>query len=372
MNTEKISFYEAIALITVVMLDKIILNTPKQIIATVGSAAWINVIYISILAILIGWFISFLFKKFQGKDLLDVSEFLGGTTLKIIIGILSLGIILLILSSVLRIFSETLHLIYFRTSPYIYVVLFFLIGSTIANRYSIKVIAKANLIIIPIVILSIIVVLTSSIKNFIPQRIFPILGYGANETFFSGLTNLYSFSGIFYLFFLNPFISKTKEFKKISIVSIIISALCLILSVTCLLLSLSFTFNNSEMFSLYLLSRDLEFGRFLQRIDAIFIFIWIISTISYLSIGIYFCIYIFKKTVKISNTTSINYSFTLLILITQLIPSNISFFANKLSAFIKNSSLIIIYFISILILILANLKLYFINKKKGKYDELHT
>lgn len=33
MNTEKIGYVEAIALITIVMINKIILNTPKDIIA---------------------------------------------------------------------------------------------------------------------------------------------------------------------------------------------------------------------------------------------------------------------------------------------------------------------------------------------------
>lgn len=366
MNSEKIGFIEAIALISIVMTNKIILNTPKEIISSTGSASWLNALYVSIIAVLITWFIAYLFKKFQGKDILDICEFLGGNTLKTVMGIFYIFLLILVPMFVIKNFSETLQLIYFRTSPLIYIVLFFIIGSIITNKFSIKVLSKANLIIIPIVFISIIVILLSSIKNFTPQRIFPILGYGANETFFMGLSNLFSFSGIGYLLFLNPFLNKTTEFKKISIISIIISGIYLFLSVTCILLSLSFTFKSGESFSLYLLTRNLEYGRFIQRIDAIFILIWIISTISYISIAIYFCIYIFKKLTKICDSSSINYTIHLLILTFLLLPSNFATLNNLIGKAFKFSSLILLFGLSTIILILANLKLGFINKKKGR------
>ena len=108
---------------------------------------------------------------------------------------------------VVKNFSETLQVIYFKTSPTIYIVSFFIICSTIANRYSLKVIAKANLIIVPVVFLSVLIILISSIKEATPERIFPIMGYGADKTFLYGLSNLFSFSSIAYLLFLNPIIN---------------------------------------------------------------------------------------------------------------------------------------------------------------------
>ena len=281
-------------------------------------------------------------------------------------GILYISFLLIVPMFVIKNFSENLQLIYFRTSPLIFIVLFFIVSSTIANKFSIKVLAKANLIIIPIVFISIIVILLSSIKNFSPQRVFPILGYGVNETFFKGLANLFSFSGIGYLLFLNPFINKTTEFKKISIISIIISGIYLFLSVTCILLSLAFTFKSGESFSLYLLTRNLEYGRFIQRIDAVFILIWIISTISYISIAIYFCIYIFKKLTKICDSSSMNYTVNLFILTLLILPGNFATINNLIGKIFKFSSLILIFGLSIIILILANLKLKIINNKKGK------
>jgi len=266
---------------------------------------------------------------------------------------------------VIKNFSETLQVIYFKTSPTIYIVLFFIVCSTIANRFPLKVIAKANLIIVPVVFLSILIILISSIKEATPERIFPIMGYGADRTFISGLSNLFSFSSIAYLLFLNPVISKSSQFNKISVISITLSGVYLFLSVTSILLSLPYTMQSGESFSLYLLTRNLEYGRFVQRMDAIFILIWIISTVSYISIAINLSINIFRKLTNISDTSSINYSINLFVLSLLLLPVSFSALSNFIGKVFEIGCLILIFGVSVLILILANFKVRFLNKKKG-------
>ena len=84
---QKIGTVEAIALIVTIIINQIILNLPDVIITTTGSSSWINVIYISIIAIIFCALICKLFKPFNSNDIIDVSEYLGGKILKYIIGI---------------------------------------------------------------------------------------------------------------------------------------------------------------------------------------------------------------------------------------------------------------------------------------------
>ena len=296
---------------------------------------------------------------------MDISEFLGGKFLKIIIGICYILLLILLTTSIIKNLSETLRTIYFKTSPILFITLFFIASSIISNRFSLKVIAKANLIIAPIIFFSIIVILASSVKNFMPERIFPILGYGVDKTFLSGLTNIFSFSGMLYLLFLPPLLDKPNKLKRMSIIAVIISGFYLLLSVTCLLLSLSFTMHSDESFSLYVLTRNLEYGRFIQRVDAIFILVWILSIISYINIPISICIHLFKKLTKISDTNSFNYSLNLFILALVIIPIQYAIFTNIISKIVQYSFLILFFGISLPILISASLKLKFINIKKG-------
>ena len=275
-------------------------------------------------------------------------------------------------ASIIKNLSETLRTIYFKTSPILFITLFFTISSIICNRFSLKVIAKANLIISPIIFISTIIILASSIRNFMPERIFPILGYGAYKTtFFSVLSNIFNFSGILYLLFLPPLLDKPEKLKRLSIVAVIISAVYLLLSVTCLLLSLSFTLNSDESFSLYVLTRNLEYGRFIQRVDAIFILVWIISIISYINIPTSLCIYLFKKLTNISDSSSFNYSLNITILALAILPIEYAIFTNIIEKIVLYSFLILFFAISLPILIIANLKLKFINKpRKEQYKGL--
>ena len=85
MTDRKIGNIEAIALILTVMINHIILNLPKNIINSTSSGAIMNVIFISILAIVIALFICKLLKNFPLLDIFDIAKFLGGKLLKTIL-----------------------------------------------------------------------------------------------------------------------------------------------------------------------------------------------------------------------------------------------------------------------------------------------
>ena len=108
MDIRKIGSFEAIALVCIVITNQILLNIPETIIQQTGSSAWINVIFISIVAIAFTLIVCKLFEKFTGKDILDVSEYVGGNTLKFIMGFVYIVIIILISATLLGYFSESL------------------------------------------------------------------------------------------------------------------------------------------------------------------------------------------------------------------------------------------------------------------------
>ena len=72
---EKIGTLEAIALVSIVCVNAIILNFPKTLIEKVGQSAWINIILASILVVVFLAIILKLYKPFEG-NILSVAEFL--------------------------------------------------------------------------------------------------------------------------------------------------------------------------------------------------------------------------------------------------------------------------------------------------------
>ena len=365
-NKSKIRTIESIAFISIVTINKLIMNTSRDIIAQSGSSAWINVIYISIIAIIFALLLYKLFKNFTSSDIIDVSEYLGGKPLKILTSVLYLILFLTFVSIILRDFTETLKIIYFITTPIIFIMGFFIIGIVFANRLGFNVMAKINLIILPFMLISILIILFSEPQYYVAERLTPILGYGGTETFLSGLTNIFAYSGIAYLYFLMPLIEKKTQFKKISVISLILSSIFLFLSVTTLLLTFSIKMIDEELMPIYLITRIIEYGRFFQRTDALFIFLWVLSFLAYLSVLTHFVIYSFKKITNIKNENGMLYCFAVIILGIALIPNSIIEVKNFSDVAFKYLVIGIVFIISPIILFLANLKY----KKKNNINKI--
>ena len=160
-----------------------------------------------------------------------------------------------------------------------------------------------------------------------------------------------------------PLLKNYKNFKKISSISIIISSIYLFLSVISLLMVFSFIDDTNQTLAIYSLSRIVEFGRFFQRTDALFILLWILLVLSYLSTVVFMCLYIFKKITHISNPNIMVYSFSILMFALSLISSNIATAKFIQVNIYRYFELILVFGISFIILIIANIKITMKNKK---------
>ena len=78
MEDTKIGSIAAIFVVVTIMINHISLSFPKNILDNTGSATPLNIIYISILAIILVLLICRLLKPFPGQDIIDISNFLFG------------------------------------------------------------------------------------------------------------------------------------------------------------------------------------------------------------------------------------------------------------------------------------------------------
>ena len=225
MNNEKLNTIEATFLVVIVTLTHIILNLPNSILKQSGSASIINVIYISVLTLVFFLILNKLFSPFAGKDIIDVSEYVGGKPLKVITNIIY-SVYLIFVSGVLILnFSELLRLIYFQNAWTPILVLIFITAAVIVNKIGFKNIVKANTLIVFVVLITVVVIFAASLDKVEFQRVFPILGYGVNETFITGALNIFSFGGLIFLYLIRPNLKEQKKYKKVGIISIILSIL---------------------------------------------------------------------------------------------------------------------------------------------------
>ena len=144
----KISKIEGIALILIIMVNQVVLGTPKIILANNSSGALINVIVISIIALLAVLAINYLFKPFSNSDIIDISGQLGNKVLKVAMSIFY--ILLFFLSSITSLYCmvEALKIIYFQNTSLAFLSLFFIVCMIFSIRKGFETISRVNLIIV--------------------------------------------------------------------------------------------------------------------------------------------------------------------------------------------------------------------------------
>lgn len=361
MSSQKLNYIESSLLVVIVTITHLILNMPNTLIESTGSSAILNAIYITILALIVFAIIKKLLKPFENNNILYVAEYLGGKSLKSILTTLYLIHFIFTSGILLRNFAETLKIIYFPQASLWTILCAFLLVALIVNLFGEKNVVKANTILMVPILLTIVITAFSLMGKFEFNRVFPILGYGINETFISGATNIYAFSGILYLLLIKPNLKNSKNYSKVGYLSIIISGIYLILVISALLMMFPYISSGNETLSVYLSTRVIEYGKFMQRTDALYMFIWIFDFMSYLSVIILFIVQISKQSFKIKKSLFYNFIIAFVIFVVALLLTNTTEMIFFETTIYKYSSLGLVFGLSFFILLLGYLK-----KKKRK------
>lgn len=355
MTKSKLGNFEAILLILSTLVPFTVISLSRTLINDTKSSTLLNIIYISTICLFIVFFIYKLFKNFPGLDILDISQYLGGTLFKNVIGFIFILYFITTSSIFLRNFCEGLKVVYFPYTDIIYVILLFIVTFSLTNTLSFNSTIKTTSIIFPLLLVSIVLLFIGNFTNFSFFRIFPILGDGLKSTFLLGLSNIGCFAGILYIYFLPPLLKEPEKLKTISILAIILSGVFILICVATLLFMFSIYISTDEIMPLFSVSRYIEFGSFFQRFESLFLLIWTISFCCYLSISCKFSTYVLKKTLNLKDSRQLTYLLLILTFAITILPKNysiINYFETNIYRYLS----ILIILLGIFILVLSNLK----------------
>ena len=193
---------------------------------------------------------------------------------------------------------------------------YFLFGMLISVSIGIRGIFRASTIIAPIIIFGILFIFFSLYRDIDITNYFPIFGNGIKEFFIQGSFRIEMFESIFLILLMGP---QIKNIKKATIGSfILISSSTLIIA---LLLFGIFPYPSSleNYFPLFELNRLINFGRFIQRVESIYILIWLIAMYIYISLGTSYTVQTFSKVFKLNYTNRIIPLFCILIILRSAI-----------------------------------------------------
>ena len=134
-KSKKIGTISAIMLTLSIAVSYITSSLPRTFINETKSATLLNIIYITFLVLFIILLFCNLFKKFPGLDILDISKYLGGNILKDIVGGFFIIYFTVSSSIMLRNFCDSLVVVYYPLTSYVFVILMFIMYIKLFDLY---------------------------------------------------------------------------------------------------------------------------------------------------------------------------------------------------------------------------------------------
>ena len=294
-NKIKFGKWEAITFLINLICAKIFLFYPRMTVEDAGTAGWIMSIFSSMVTFILFFIFTKLYARFEGKDILDIAEHLGGKPLKISIGMITAGIALLLDIIFIREFSEDMKIISLPLSPLSFIMFFFSIGAVLGAMLGIEAIVRWCAIVVPLISAAYIIILLGVLPQSNFNNVFPILGTGLKDIFSNGLFRVSVFSELLAIFFLAPFLGDNKIVRSTGYIALGISSVFLLVSSLAYILVFSYPSSLEPFNPIYQMARLINLGRFFQRIESVFVFIWAMAALLYITSLFYLVVYVIAK-----------------------------------------------------------------------------
>ncbi len=354
--------WEVITILINVICTKIFLNYPRMAAEQGGTAGWIFTIYISLLALLGFYIIQRLYKPMEGKDLIDIGEHVGGGAVRILVGSVILVFLIYVTTVYLRTFSENMKLVALTNSPLSFVELFFLVCMIAGAYFGIETIARLHAITVPAIVAGFFIIMVGVLNYVDFSQLLPVMGEGAYKIFGDGAMKVSVFAELLLLFLMAPYIKTNKHLKVSGFWALGLSSFFLFISALIFVTVIPFPVALERTIPIFHIARLINFGRFFQRIESVFIIIWAAASLLFVTVNFYFILNTFKKTFKLEYYKPLILPFAILLMTISFLPGNLVDAVELEVDYFRNWSWTVTFGMTIILLLLARAR----KKKHGK------
>lgn len=269
-------------------------SQPSLFPQTAGSAAWLlslisGLLFLGILALMLR-----LYRPIEDTGLLELNFLQQHRGIRI-----SLCVLLLIGFAVLGIYAlntfvHVMQKISYPTSPFWFLALFFLLGALVTCICGAKAVFRLHSLSIVYVGAVLVIIAIAALQYVNPYHLTPVFGTGLSML--KGLpAALFQYVDILLIFFLSPMKRKDVQFSRTVFLSAAAAVLLNVLLMLIFCLHVPYEVSNTIEIPLYPLTKAVYFGKFVSRLDVVYLTAFAISAILYLSILLYFLRFLLQK-----------------------------------------------------------------------------
>lgn len=278
------------------------------------------------LAFLGCWFTASVCRKFPNENLFVFSRKLLGKGLADIFSVLISVFFAFSAGITMRQFGEVCVTVVFKKTPIEAVILLMLLLSSLSIRRSIVKFTYVHIFYLPFILLSVLTIVLVAIKNVDALNLLPITGnYTTLSSFSKGMVNSAAlYQGTFVLTLLVPYMKKPQQVLKAGSISLIIIGLVYVMIVGVTLGMFGAQETKLLFYPTLEAARSISIGvGLLERFDALFIIMWVVSIFTSIFTNYYLAAYSLQQVLRYKDHRLISsFSFPL-IFIFSLLPRDI-------------------------------------------------
>jgi spore germination protein KB len=351
----KIGVQEAICLAVITITVKVYFTSPAFTAKITGTSSWYMTLISAIVAMIGFTFLYQLLKLFPGKDLVQAFELSLGRVFGFIFSML-LAIFLLANTAVFtREFAEVMKIYVFPLTPPSFIISLALLTAIISCFLGLESIVRVARLFGYVLLLGFLSVIILAAPQYDFHYLFPFFGYGFQKTLLTGIVRSSFYGEIIIIGIIAGSMQGISHIRKTGYISLVISGLITSAALISTMMAFNYATAQEIVSRLYELTRIIEIGSFLTRLDPIFLFTWSIASLVYISIMTYCTLTTYCKAFKIQDIKPLIIPLAIILFALSMTPGNIVEVTEYVH-FLRQYGWSVYYILPLIALITATLK----------------
>lgn len=349
--------WEVVCVLITMVSAKSILDYPRVLAEDVGTAGWLLVVIITLAVLALYTIIVRLYSPLGSNDIIDLGDKAGGRALRTISGLVMILYFGSYTVFYLREYGEQMKALALTDTPISFVMLFFIAGMLLAGYLGLESLARFQSLMVPVVVISYITYVIILSPYFELPNVMPILGNGLDSIARSFVFRLSDYSELLFLFLLAPFLRSWKNLKTSGYYAIGLNAFFLISVSLTYSLIIPYPISLQNLLPVYKLGQVINYSRFFQRVEPLFVTTWSFIGLMFLSNSFYFAVYCFQKTFMLKKRRPLLLPAAVIVFTLALLPS--SFMENIINMYdsIRKWSWVVTFCFTIALLSIVRLRM---------------
>ncbi len=294
----RLGIAEGLALTFVITFPPIFLSTAAKTVQATGSIGWLPGTLGAIIGGMLMYLYSLVLEHYPG-DLISVTQKLLGRWMACIISLFYFAVFFGLATIWTRQFSENTLLTALPFASFENVILWYGLGSALLVYTGIEALCRAAYVILPFCITALTLVFALLLPIYKPMYLLPWQGKGLESIVMPAINLVGASAPLALLFVLAPAFQTIKTLRSALLIGFGGSALIRVFSVVVFIMVFGSAVGGEKLLPFYELARLIYLNRYIQRLEAIFILLWVIIGIIAIAICLYGSLYVIAKLLKL-------------------------------------------------------------------------